>query len=102
MDHERIRRQNRNCGGRFWLPCPGYIPTLSELRGDIMASPDRATRDEGRGSVPRQKMSPGFASLSTLISAWKRDSRKKYKGLHWRERVDVAKLATAIANENNQ
>lgn len=103
MDNERIRRQTRNCGSRVRLSSPSYFPSLPQLRRDIMASTDQATRDEGRGSVPRQKMSPSFASLSTLISAWRRDDRRKRDTVTgFNDRWYLRSLANKIANEDNQ
>lgn len=48
-------------------------------------------------------MSPSFASLSTLISAWRRDDRRKRDTVTgFNDRWYLRSLANKIANENNQ
>lgn len=57
-----------------------------------------------------ETMNPYFASLSTLISAWRRDNRRKTDNeRYYLDRLagfkrgwSVRTLATQIANEDNQ
>lgn len=53
--------------------------------------------------MPEQKMSPYFASLSALISAYRRDNRwRSGRSYSRRQLAGLVVLANAIANQDNQ